>query len=103
MYIASIRRIGAYEGFGAAKYYYCIFDIPFMPLTEMRKIQLQFIMPIELGGRMLTFVADQIEREIVKTQYAWSWQTNKGLFYLYGVHCVSQHMNEFEMDVFMGL
>lgn len=27
--------------------------------------------------------SDQIERENFKIQYVWSWQTNKGLFYLY--------------------
>lgn len=47
--------------------------------------------------------SDQIERENFKIQYAWNWQTNKGLFYLYDALCVSQHMNEFRLDVFVGL
>lgn len=82
--------------------------IQFMPFAEMRKIQLQFIKPIESGETVFMCHAfhhiadDQIERENFKINVYGVGRQIKDYF-ICMAHCVSQHTNEFQLDAFMGL
>lgn len=69
-------------------------------------------MPIEPGETVFMRHAyhhiadDQIERENFKINVYGVGRQIKDYFIcmsLYGRHCVSQHMNEFQLDAFMGL